>query len=226
MWQNQVHWQEGLEWHARTIDRELNKICIKHNDHVSLSIPALVKHPHGKYLLSEYALKQNASAGQVQEIIRLLDAPIGKYVNLHSVTCYRDRKSLIFAPSNSKEPIWMAIPSCGEYEFRGRLIVEECVEMNSLVTDEKSIYLDADRIEWPLLIRPWQEGDYFYPYGLNKKKKVARLLIDSKIALPHKSDVHVMLSGNYILWVVDIRADHRFRITEKTKKIIKITHAH
>jgi tRNA(Ile)-lysidine synthase len=82
--------------------------------------------------------------------------------------------------------------------------------------------IDKDKLAYPLVWRLWKEGDYFYPLGMDHKKKVSDFLIDSKIAISDKDHVTVVESGGQIIWVAGYRIDNRFKITEKTKSALVV----
>tara|TARA_B100000683_G_scaffold53396_1_gene51038 strand:- start:1186 stop:2523 length:1338 start_codon:yes stop_codon:yes gene_type:complete len=88
--------------------------------------------------------------------------------------------------------------------------------------DHKSFLLDFDELSHPIFIRKRQNGDYFYPLGLNKKKKLKRFFIDKKLEKWHKESAIILQSGVKIAAVLDHQIDHRFRITKNTKRILKI----
>ncbi len=89
----------------------------------------------------------------------------------------------------------------------------------------RTLYVDAALARGPFTLRPWKQGDLFFPLGMNgKRKKISDLLIDRKMPLPEKRNVQVLLdAGGEIVWVVGIRADHRFRVRPHTKQVAVIT---
>ncbi len=94
---------------------------------------------------------------------------------------------------------------------------------DSLTTDNSSVYLDQNLLQFPLQVRRWTAGDYFYPFGLGKKKKIARFLIDEKVDKLAKDTQLVITTGQKIVWVVGRRMDDRFKITKNTTKILKLS---
>lgn len=82
--------------------------------------------------------------------------------------------------------------------------------------------LDADKLQFPLKVRRWREGDWFIPLGMSGRKKLSDYLIDKKVSLVEKSRQFVLLSGDDIVWVIGRRLDDRFCITKKTENVLKI----
>lgn len=80
--------------------------------------------------------------------------------------------------------------------------------------------LDADRLEFPLEIRLWKEGDRFVPLGMQSEKKISDFLIDLKIPAPKKQEVKVLISGNRIAWVIGMRIADWAKITPATRHTI------
>jgi tRNA(Ile)-lysidine synthase len=84
--------------------------------------------------------------------------------------------------------------------------------------------LDAARLTFPLLLRPWRKGDYMSPAGMHmKKKKVSDILVDKKISSAQKGNVYVVQSGEKLAGVLGIRTDERFKIGPDTQRIFKIS---
>ena len=88
--------------------------------------------------------------------------------------------------------------------------------------DTNTVYVDASKISYPLVLRRWEEGDVFQPFGMKGKKKLSKFFKDEKLSLASKEQIWILLSNNQIVWVVGYRMDDRFKITPKTDKILKI----
>lgn len=83
-------------------------------------------------------------------------------------------------------------------------------------------YLNADKLTFPLVLRTYQKGDYFYPYGLNKKKKLSDYFQEKKLNLPERESVLVLTQSDKIICLIGFQIDHRFMVTRQTKKVLRI----
>lgn len=88
---------------------------------------------------------------------------------------------------------------------------------------ENIAQLDADKLQFPLTLRRWQEGDWFVPFGMAGRKKVSDFLTDAKVSVPEKQRQFVLLSGDDIVWLVGRRIDDRYRLTPTTENVLRIT---
>lgn len=86
-----------------------------------------------------------------------------------------------------------------------------------------SVIFDSKDIEFPLVIRKWLPGDYFYPIGLGKKQKLKKFFINQKFSRIQKESTYLLCSGFKILWVMPYRMDDRYKITVNTKKALQFT---
>ena len=82
---------------------------------------------------------------------------------------------------------------------------------------------DAAGLSFPLKIRPRKPGDYFYPRGLGKKKKIQDFFVDEKVPRDERNRVPIVLSGRDIIWIAGYRADDRFSVTGETEKFLRLT---
>ncbi|MFY9268669.1 MAG: tRNA lysidine(34) synthetase TilS [Candidatus Manganitrophaceae bacterium] len=83
---------------------------------------------------------------------------------------------------------------------------------------------DFDKISLPLSIRGWRQGDRFVPIGMRgKHKKLQDLFVDAKIPKDRRTSIPILTSRIGILWIIGLRTDHRFQVTEKTKQVLAVT---
>jgi tRNA(Ile)-lysidine synthase len=162
---------------------------------------------------------------QVDEVIRLLESESGRYVASATHRIIKNRRWLIIAPAQAEHAQTLAIDDNEDkivFE-NGALVFSPLNNKNiQLTNDPSTALIDHAELHFPLILRKWKKGDYFYPLGLQKKKKIARFLIDQKLSLTDKEKVWVLESNKKICWVVGLRIDDRFKITEVTKQILKI----
>lgn len=121
----------------------------------------------------------------------------------------------------------------GEYEISPpcEVAIKESGEMISAALEEdragssdgRSLaFFDADLLTFPLKIRPRRAGDFFYPAGLGKRKKLQDFFVDEKIPRDERDRIPVIVSGDDIVWVAGYRTDERFRATGKTEKFLRL----
>jgi tRNA(Ile)-lysidine synthase len=82
--------------------------------------------------------------------------------------------------------------------------------------------VDLDRLTFPLVVRRWKEGDFFYPLGMKSKKKISDFFIDSKMSLKEKSETWLLISCNEIVWVIGRRIDERYKVRPRTNNVFVI----
>jgi tRNA(Ile)-lysidine synthase len=83
-------------------------------------------------------------------------------------------------------------------------------------------YVDCDKLQKPLRLRSWREGDWFVPFGMNEPKKMSDFFIDHKIPLLEKITIPLFTASEDIVWVCGLRLDDRYKITSATTKYIKL----
>jgi len=171
-------------------------------------------------IISDYGF----SSPQVSEIISLLESESGKYVQSLSHRIIKNRNWLIIAPNQSTEAEMVIIEGTGNWSFAGGNLKIEIAPApgSSIKASNDLACLDADEVEFPLLVRKWKPGDYFYPLGMKKKKKLSRFFIDQKFSKTEKEKIWIIEMNKKIAWIAGHRIDDRFKVTEKTKKVVNI----
>jgi tRNA(Ile)-lysidine synthase len=158
-----------------------------------------------------------------EDIYNLINAQSGKFVVAHGYRLLKDRDYLILEPLPTLNELVYAIRE-GQSEVNHPIQLKlSQVAAVKEISKNNSIFVDNHLINYPLFLRKWQEGDYFYPFGMNgQKKKVSKYFKDEKFSLSDKENTWLLCFENQVIWVVGHRADNRYKVTENTTQILKI----
>jgi len=156
-----------------------------------------------------------------QDIYDLVKAQSGKMIFSEQFRLVKDRETLILEPKNVENSDEYFINE-KDLQLNFPLKLHFCEVSDLSISDAKTIFVDSKLVKFPLLLRKWKDGDYFYPFGMNGKKKVSKFFKDEKFSLPKKENTWILCSENNIIWIVGERMDDRFKVTENTKTILKI----
>jgi len=168
-----------------------------------------------------YGLRGN----QVKDLINIIKGKTGKQLNTESHRILKNRASIIVIPISAENDENYIITDLNE--LRELQFIKSCRSVrpgkNFIIPgDAGTACLDEASLVFPLKIRKWEKGDYFYPFGMTGRKKVSDFLTDTKLSLIEKDKVRILESNGKIAWIIGKRIDNRFRITPETKKILII----
>jgi len=210
-----------------SINEFRKKLCKVKNDEVHIPIKQLMSY-HNRALIFEIISGYGFTEKQVDEVIKLAEAESGKFIQSpstdHRIIKFRNWFIISKDQSDNSETIVIEEGVKNLQIAIGRLQIK-CLSVADckLPTADSVACLDAGEIVYPLILRKWKQGDYFYPLGMKKKKKLARFFIDQRLSKTDREKTWVMEMNKKIVWVVGLRIDERFRITEKTKTVLKIS---
>lgn len=156
------------------------------------------------------------------DVLNLLDAQAGKQVFSSTYRLVKDRDILILSEFNLEENnqfISISKKDTNKALPIGIFCFDEVSKIENIHSN--IIYVDENQLKFPLSVRKWQEGDYFFPLGMKGKKKLSKYFKDEKLSLIDKENMWLLCSEDAIVWVIGKRADDRFKVTDKTKQILK-----
>ena len=140
---------------------------------------------------------------------------------------YLDRGHLVVTPIPEDDECAVEVqPDCRRQYVGGGVILFEHLtidDIDRLQQPDNVALIDEDKLQYPLVLRRWKEGDSFQPFGMDGHKKVSDYLIDAKVSLPDKGRQFVLLSGDQIVWLVGRRVDERFRVDASTENVLRLT---
>lgn len=203
------------------------KLCKQKSNEIHIPVKQLMAFDN-RALLYEIISPYGFTEKQVDELIKLAESNSGKYIQSP------EQQYRII-----KHRHWFIISSVGAAESENIIIEERdknilfvggtltiettLTTSNKLQTTNSIAALDAKQISFPLLLRKWKTGDYFYPLGMKKKKKLSRFFIDQKLSKTEKEKTWVVESEQRIIWVVGHRIDDRFKVIDQTRNVLTFT---
>ncbi len=208
-----------------TVNKKFEETCIKSGDGYKISIDRLLSLDPLPAYLFEFLRRWNFPREIIPGIIRALKKTPGKQFFSSSHRLVKDRDFLLINPlggdtinryyieeetSEMRYPLKLKITKT--YNHRGFEIP---------ITTGVAC-LDMDLIYFPLILRKWQKGDYFQPFGMKGLKKISDFFIDNKFSIVQKENTWLLASGNKIVWIAGHRIDERFKVREDTRNIILI----
>lgn len=197
------------------------KVVTIDGDVIKLNIKKLQKLSNPKVYL--YELLKDFNFTNWDDVADLLTAQSGKQVFSETHRLLKDRTHLLLTEIDDTEEVESILISANDSNMAtpfGTLHFDEADAVFG--KNNNSIFVDKALLNYPLTLRKWQEGDLFYPLGMKGKKKLSKFFKDEKLSLIDKENVWVLCSNDAIVWVVGMRADERFKVTESTQEILKI----
>jgi len=188
---------------------------------LQFNINKLLELPNTEALLYELLSPYGFTAWE--DIVGLLKTQSGKQVFSNTHRLLKNREVLLLTEIQKEDEIKTLLISEDIKEIDKPIqlkfeIVERFSELN-----KNTVFVDKQKLSYPLLLRKWEKGDVFYPFGMKGKKKLSKFFKDEKLSLVAKEKIWVLFSKNKIVWVVGMRSDSRFKVGDDTREVLKIT---
>lgn len=211
----------SMEMIKRQVVEEQSGIFTLHIDRIDGSLPR-------NFIIYEILSAQFGFKGDVVDLLchALDNEATGKRFYSRDWVAVVDRQKIVVATVAEDDDCETLVDRTMIRSYAGGsvLFYEYCdIDfIETLDMGDNVALLDADKLQFPLKVRRWREGDWFIPLGMSGRKKLSDYLIDRKVSLVEKSRQFVLLSGDDIVWVIGRRLDDRFCITKKTENVLKI----
>ncbi|MFV0271644.1 MAG: tRNA lysidine(34) synthetase TilS [Macellibacteroides fermentans] len=201
---------------------EARKVIIQNN---RLSISALLSFPAPATILYEMLKPYGFSRTVCESIFTVLEKDSGKIFYSSTHRLLKDRSDLLIDVLSGEESKAYLINLEDDnvdlpVELKPEIVVIK--EDYQIEKDRKFAYFDFDKLSFPLVLRHWQEGDWFVPFGMKGKKKISDYFSDKKFSLFDKEKTWLLCSGQDVIWIVGERTDNRYRIEKTTKRVLKL----
>jgi tRNA(Ile)-lysidine synthase len=158
---------------------------------------------------------------QAETLAGLLHTVSGKKVITAGYRIWAERKRFIAIPLASEKETALVLDE-DDIQIPGYKTEIKPVEGFTINPDPRMAFLDVERLEFPLIWRKWEPGDQMIPLGMKGKKNISDILIDCKLEMKDKENVHVLCSGEQIVWLEGLRIADSSKISEQTTRILAI----
>jgi tRNA(Ile)-lysidine synthase len=227
--QHNIHrFNDAALLYNQALNKALKGFVVYKNELLHLPINKLKLSPIVNTILWETLMPFGLQSNQITEVVKLFDANNASYLKLDDVKIIKDRNWLIVVPNNNVLEAPVLIESSdAKIEFsNNKLLLEYVSEIEEQIlkqAPQNEVYIPQKLISFPLVLRKAKTADYFYPLGMQKKKKLSRFFIDNKFSPTQKNDAWVLENNKKIMWVVGHRLDNRFKVNNCNEPLIKIS---
>ncbi|MDR2562322.1 MAG: tRNA lysidine(34) synthetase TilS [Prevotellaceae bacterium] len=218
--------KQAHDFVVSTVEKIAQDVCDQRGENCFISIKLLEQYADSLefiafQLLEPFGFKREI----IGEIIRSLKGESGKQFLSDGYLLVKDREFLIISPRDILPDEATVIDKAALPATVGGIQCEIIIRTADFTPEVSSAIgqLDADKLQFPLVLRAAKSGDRFVPFGMKGFKKLSDFFIDNKISVTDKRKQYVIVSGEDIVWIVGRRIDDRYRITNQTKKIFRMS---
>lgn len=209
----------------RAIIQAWDRVAVQKGNEYHISISELkLLDPLPTYLF-EFLKPYGFNSIVVSDVVSSLNSISGKQFISQTHRLVRDRESYVLTPIilGNKKHFYLE-EGIRELKVPVHLKIEMLIKNSKFKIPDSPFVacLDRDKVQFPLIIRKWQKGDYFKPLGMTGFKKISDFFIDSKLSLPEKENVWIIANGEQVMWIIGYRLDDRYKITSSTQHIMKL----
>jgi len=205
---------------------KFNDICEEDNDYLKINIALLLLEPQKETLLFEWLHSKGFNANQIEQLgIVLSDKNnIGKFFESSTHQLVVDRTYLIVKKKiNETIAKEFKINSISDTTHLPIKLAFEEIKQVSFSKNKNELYISVTDHFFPLTLRKWKMGDKFQPFGMIGFKKISDYFKDQKLSKFDKQSAWILESNHQIVCILGYRMDNRFKITDDSKRLLKLT---
>lgn len=208
---------------ADYISRIRNEVSVERIHYVSFLLNKLKLYESNKAILYELFKPYGITDSLLTDLIRIIEGETGGMVITPTHRLIKNREELIVSEEKKQDDIFYIVNNTGEFKNSPGIASSEVISITTgykIPSSSHVACLDLQKITFPVIIRKWKDGDYFFPLGMKQKKKLSDYFIDQKYSLFDKENIYILESGGHIAWIIGERIDDRFKITKETKEVL------
>ena len=217
------HLKESQQIVEDRIEKITSEVISTDQNNIKIDIEKINQTSNPKAYL--YQLLKEYNFTEWNDVYQLLSAQSGKQILSKTHTLLKNRDFLLLSEkdfSTESEMTFLIQESTSEITKPIHLKLQDTQEKST--ENKQTIYVDKQHLVFPLKLRKWQNGDFFYPSGMTGKKKLSKYFKDEKFSLLEKQNTWILCNKNdAIIWVLNHRQDNRFLTKEASNNILKVS---
>ena len=218
----QSHLQDSQSLVQDALDAAYDYVVTESPDRMQIDLEKLLEYEN--YSAYLYGWLHHYGFTAWDDLYDLVNAQSGKKMLSPNFTLLKDRSILLLYANESLAGPYSYLIDENTEEITTPICLQFSSESTAKNDSKSSIFVDADLLKFPLMLRPWKLGDVFYPKGMKgQSKKMSKFFKDEKWAQVDKEKAWLLCSDDQIIWVVGHRQDERFAAHTETKNTIQIT---
>ena len=206
-------------------DQLRKKLISKKKSYLSVNLSDLNHWLHNQTVIFELFRPYGITGSQVRDLIDVIEGDTGTRIITDNFRIIRNREELLITGHAQKKVLSFRVNEISDFHSISSVESAKIIDISegfSISRDPMTGCFDSENIKWPVIIRKWKPGDFFYPLGMDHRKKISDYLTDIRCPLPERESALVMESAGRVFWLAGRRIDNRFRITATTKRALVI----
>ncbi len=206
------------------VETKKKELLIWKNGIAQINIQTVQKEPSSLFVLSSILKEFGFEFSTCKQILDSANGISGKSFVSVSHVLIKDRENWLIKINEKKLIHFTLFSETESVQIDSEKVLKiELIDYDSQVLAklkaQKKLFFDYAKVEFPLNIRVWQNGDVIEPFGMKGSKKVSDLLIDAKMSLLEKQQTLVLESQGKILSVLGVRNSRHYLVDDSTKRI-------
>lgn len=216
--------REVEDFYLTEVNRQIKRITTHEGPYYEITVSDLLKLPHPRQVLFEWMNQFGFNPPTIDQVFINLEGEPGRqfYSKTHRLVIDRNKLIVTEATTDINQVFYIEKDDLEIFNPIHLTLNLAEIEHIKIDPDPRFAFLDFDKLQFPLIVRKWNAGEYFQPLGMEGFKKISDFFIDQKLSLPEKENTWIIYSGNKVVWITGLRIDNRFKIINETKNVLCI----
>lgn len=216
--------REVEDFYQTEVNRQIKRITTHEGPYYEITVSDLMKLPHPRQVLFEWMSQFGFNPPTIEQVFINPEGDPGRqfYSKTHRLVIDRNKLVVTEATTDINQVFYIEKNDLEIFNPIHLTLYQADIDHIKIDPDPRFAFIDSDKIQFPLVVRKWNAGEYFQPLGMEGFKKISDFFIDQKLSIPEKENTWIIYSGNKVVWITGQRIDNRFKITNGTKKVLCI----